>query len=98
MQIYDLATGKLCLKLADPHNLNRYIRNIATFNSSDDLVLNDGCLWDVRAAKLLHKFDKFNEYVSGVFHPSGLEIVINSEIVSFAPVTIYFFNLRFCGI
>jgi len=78
--IYDLSTGKLHLKLADPHNLNRYMRNIATFNSTDDLVLNDGCLWDVRAAKLLHKFDKFNEYVSGVFHPSGLEIVINSEI------------------
>ena len=68
---------------------------MATFNYTDDLVLNDGCLWDVRAAKLLHKFDKFNDYVSGVFHPSGLEIIINSEIVSFDSVFKYSFAFHF---
>eukprot|EP00795_Rhopilema_esculentum_P002363 gene2364-18003_t len=78
--IYDLTTGRLISTLADPRNINRYHKNIATFNNTDDLVLNDGCLWDVRSSKLLHKFDKFNDYVSGVFHPSGLEIIINSEI------------------
>ena len=71
------------MTLSDTKNSNNYLKNIATFNSTDELVLNDGVLWDVRDAKVIHKFDKFNNYVSGVFHPSDLEIIINSEIVSF---------------
>lgn len=59
------------------------MKNIATFNKTDELILNDGLLWDIRSANIIHKFDKFNNYVSGVFHPSDLEIIINSEIVSF---------------
>lgn len=81
-QIYDLATGQKITTLSDTKNSNNYLKNIATFNSTDELVLNDGLLWDVRMAKVIHKFDKFNNYVSGVFHPSDLEIIINSEIVS----------------
>lgn len=56
---------------------------MACCSPGDELVLNDGILWDMRSKKLLHKFDKFNDYVSGVFHPSGLEIISNSEVVSF---------------
>lgn len=56
---------------------------MACSSPGDELVLNDGILWDMRSKKLLHKFDKFNDYVSGVFHPSGLEIISNSEVVSF---------------
>lgn len=62
---------------------NNYKRNCATFNPTDDLVLNDGVLWDVRTARAIHKFDKFNMNISGVFHPNGLEVIINTEIVSF---------------
>ena len=71
------------MMLSDTKNSNNYLKNVATFNLTDELVLNDGLLWDVRASKVIHKFDKFNNYVSGVFHPSDLEIIINSEIVSF---------------
>eukprot|EP00794_Sanderia_malayensis_P006284 gene6285-7007_t len=78
--IYDLNSGALTLTLEDVNSKNQYHKNFATFNATDDLVLNDGCLWDVRARKMVHKFDKFNDFVSGVFHPSGLEIIINSEI------------------
>ncbi|CAB3993233.1 DDB1- and CUL4-associated factor 1 isoform X1, partial [Paramuricea clavata] len=78
--IYDLATGQKITTLSDTKNSNNYLKNIATFNLTDELVLNDGLLWDVRASKVIHKFDKFNNYVSGVFHPSDLEIIINSEI------------------
>ena len=56
---------------------------MACCSPGDELVLSDGILWDMRSKKLLHKFDKFNDYVSGVFHPSGLEIISNSEVVSF---------------
>jgi len=78
--IYDTATGHRILTLNDPNSSNNYSKNLATFNPTDDLVLNDGVLWDVKGNRVIHKFDKFNDFVSGVFHPSGLEIIINSEI------------------
>lgn len=40
----------------------------------------DGVLWDVRDGKEIHKFDKLNQGLSGVFHPNGLEIVSNTEV------------------
>lgn len=56
--------------------------------STDDVMvlnllfaaLNDGVLWDVTSGKAIHKFDKFNPNISGVFHPAGLEVIINSEV------------------
>uniref|UniRef100_A0A087YIR1 DDB1- and CUL4-associated factor 1 n=1 Tax=Poecilia formosa TaxID=48698 RepID=A0A087YIR1_POEFO len=81
--IYDIQTGQEVLTLNDPALANNYKRNCATFNPTDDLVLNDGVLWDVRASRAIHKFDKFNMNLSGVFHPNGLEVIINTEIVSF---------------
>uniref|UniRef100_A0A8C9XIT6 DDB1- and CUL4-associated factor 1 n=1 Tax=Sander lucioperca TaxID=283035 RepID=A0A8C9XIT6_SANLU len=78
--IYDIQTGQKILTLNDPALANNYKRNCATFNPTDDLVLNDGVLWDVRASQAIHKFDKFNMNISGVFHPNGLEVIINTEI------------------
>ncbi|KAK7916337.1 hypothetical protein WMY93_012098 [Mugilogobius chulae] len=78
--IYDIQTGQKITSLNDPALANNYKRNCATFNPSDDLVLNDGVLWDVRATRAIHKFDKFNTNISGVFHPSALEVIINTEI------------------
>ncbi|XP_072307893.1 DDB1- and CUL4-associated factor 1-like isoform X1 [Eucyclogobius newberryi] len=78
--IYDIQTGQKITTLQDPALSNNYKRNCATFNPSDDLVLNDGVLWDVRATRAVHKFDKFNTNISGVFHPSALEVIINTEI------------------
>jgi HIV-1 Vpr-binding protein len=81
-QIYDIQTGQKTLTLNYPDLANNYKRNCATFNPTDDLVLNDGVLWDVRSARAIHKFDKFNMNISGVFHPNGLEVIVNTEIVS----------------
>ncbi|XP_041836899.1 DDB1- and CUL4-associated factor 1-like isoform X2 [Melanotaenia boesemani] len=78
--IYDIQTGQKTLTLNDTALANNYKRNCATFNPTDDLVLNDGVLWDVRASQAIHKFDKFNMNISGVFHPNGLEVIINTEI------------------
>jgi hypothetical protein len=61
-----------------PKMSNYYTKNRATFSPDDDLVLSDGVLWDVRSNKAIHKFDKLNQVLSGVFHPSGLEVSINS--------------------
>ncbi|ELV10404.1 Protein VPRBP [Tupaia chinensis] len=79
-RIYDIQTGNKLLTLFNPDLANNYKRNCATFNPTDDLVLNDGVLWDVRSAQAIHKFDKFNMNISGVFHPNGLEVIINTEI------------------
>ncbi|XP_038127293.1 DDB1- and CUL4-associated factor 1-like [Cyprinodon tularosa] len=79
-RIYDIQTGQVTLTLNNPDLANNYKRNCATFNPTDDLVLNDGVLWDVRTAQAIHKFDKFNMNISGVFHPNGQEVIINTEI------------------
>ena len=47
--IYDVNTEKKILELK-PANSNTYERNRATFDPSDDLVLNDGVLFDTRYA------------------------------------------------
>ncbi|KAL1471611.1 hypothetical protein MTO96_039852, partial [Rhipicephalus appendiculatus] len=78
--IYDATTGALLSTLRDADLSNHYTRNRATFNPTDELVLSDGVLWDVRAVSPLHKFDKFNPHVNGVFHPNGLEVISNSEV------------------
>uniref|UniRef100_A0A673ZMZ1 DDB1- and CUL4-associated factor 1 n=1 Tax=Salmo trutta TaxID=8032 RepID=A0A673ZMZ1_SALTR len=78
--IYDIQTGQKTLTLNYPDLANNYKRNCATFNPTDDLVLNDGVLWDVRSTRAIHKFDKFNMNISGVFHPNGLEVIVNTEI------------------
>uniref|UniRef100_T1J9J0 DDB1- and CUL4-associated factor 1 n=1 Tax=Strigamia maritima TaxID=126957 RepID=T1J9J0_STRMM len=78
--IYDLTTGQRSLVLRDPDKSNNYTKNRATFSPTDELVLSDGVLWDVLSQTAVHKFDKFNPHINGVFHPSGLEIIANSEI------------------
>ncbi|CAN9512112.1 unnamed protein product [Ophioblennius macclurei] len=78
--IYDIHTGQKTLTLNDQSLGNNYKRNRATFGPSDDLVLNDGVLWDLRTSQAVHKFDKFNTNISGVFHPNSLEVIINTEI------------------
>uniref|UniRef100_A0A3Q2Q8K8 DDB1- and CUL4-associated factor 1 n=1 Tax=Fundulus heteroclitus TaxID=8078 RepID=A0A3Q2Q8K8_FUNHE len=78
--IYDIQTGQKVLTLNDPALANKYKRNCATFSPTDVLVLNDGVLWDVRLSRAIHKFDKFNMNLSGVFHPNSLEVIINTEI------------------
>lgn len=78
--LYDLNENKLVQSFECVDLANRYSKNKATFNYTDQLILNDGILWDVRSPTPLHKFDKFNEYISGVFHPNNSEIIANSEI------------------
>lgn len=70
LQIYDIATGKLLTTLT-PSISNQYTKNRATFSMNDELVLSDGILWDVNSGKEIHKFDKLNQTLNGVFHPNG---------------------------
>jgi len=58
-----------------PRYSNEYKRNKAAFDATNELVLSDGVLWDANAGKEIYKFDKMNEFVSGIFHPNGLEVL-----------------------
>jgi len=40
------------MTLYDENKANNYIRNQATFNCTDDLILSDGVLWDVMSGKV----------------------------------------------
>lgn len=80
--MYDVQTGRRTLTLFQESLAGRYRRNRATFSPSDQLLLNDGVLWDVRSSRAVHRFDQFNGSVSGQFHPNGLEVVANTEVVS----------------
>ena len=79
--IWDLNTSQRVRTLT-PTNGNTYTRNKATFDPSDDLILSDGVLWDQRVSRQIHKCDKLNQTLSGVFHPNGLEIISNTEVRS----------------
>lgn len=77
--IYDVETSKSVTKF-EPRIGNQYIKNRATFSPTDQLVLSDGVLFDVTSGKEIHKFDKLNQSINGVFHPNGLEIISNTEV------------------
>ncbi|XP_014100359.2 protein mahjong isoform X2 [Bactrocera oleae] len=77
--IYDINTGNKISNFR-PTLSNQYVKNRATFCPTDELILSDGVLWDVRSGKEIHKFDKLNQCLSGVFHPNGLEIISNTEV------------------
>jgi HIV-1 Vpr-binding protein len=77
--IYDINTGQRISQLV-PTIYNQYTKNRATFCPSDELILSDGVLWDVKSGREIHKFDKLNQTLSGVFHPNGLEVVSNTEV------------------
>ena len=77
--IYDISTGQKIRELK-PLISNEYAKNRATFDPSDELVLNDGVLFDMRMGREIRKLDKLNPNLNGVFHPNGLEIVSNTEV------------------
>lgn len=77
--IYDINTGQ-SIRSLHPTIFNQYNKNRATFCPTDELILSDGVLWDFRSSQQIHKFDKLNNTLSGVFHPNGLEVVSNTEV------------------
>ena len=77
--IWDIERGEV-IRTLKPQISNNYQKNQATFDPSDDLVLNDGVLFDIRMGKEIRKLDKLNQNLNGVFHPNGLEIVSNTEV------------------
>ena len=78
--VYDIEARKKIITL-EPRMSNQYLKNRATFDNVDELILSDGVLWDFKSGKEIHKFDKLNENLNGVFNPRNtFEIISNTEI------------------
>ncbi|XP_066939041.1 DDB1- and CUL4-associated factor 1 isoform X1 [Macrobrachium rosenbergii] len=78
-KLYDLYTSQVVSEFT-PKLSNHYRINRAVLDPTDELILTDGVLFDVRSGKQIHKFDKINPILNGVFHRNGLEIISSSEI------------------
>ncbi|KAF9608499.1 hypothetical protein IFM89_009865 [Coptis chinensis] len=79
--LYDIQTCKLELKLTDTSNaVKGHIPSPIHFNPLDTMLLWNGVLWDRRGSGPVRKFDLFSDYGGGGFHPSGNEVIINSEV------------------
>ncbi|KAM3179601.1 hypothetical protein ACTXT7_000336 [Hymenolepis weldensis] len=83
-KIFDVATSHCITELFSSAKQSEYEANKATFSMDDHLVLNDGVVWDVRSrvtpTSPVHKIDKFQDVISGVFHPNGMEIIVSSAV------------------
>ncbi|KAK9813653.1 hypothetical protein WJX73_001935 [Symbiochloris irregularis] len=59
----------------------RLSKDTVCFNGAGDLLLHGPLLWDWRCPQRVHCFDVFSDTPgSGSFQPSGLEVVLNSEV------------------
>uniref|UniRef100_A0A1J3HNG0 DDB1-and CUL4-associated factor-like protein 1 n=1 Tax=Noccaea caerulescens TaxID=107243 RepID=A0A1J3HNG0_NOCCA len=79
--LYDVQTCKSILKLTDTVTSSRSNPySLVHFSPCDNLILWNGVLWDIRKQEHINRFDQFTDYGGGGYHPSGNEIIINSEV------------------
>ncbi|CAD5117441.1 DgyrCDS6209 [Dimorphilus gyrociliatus] len=79
--IYDINTSKKILKIYHADSLNSfYTRSAPSFSPDDKMILFEGMLFDTRAGKIIHKFDKLSKNSYGVCNPNNVELILNSEI------------------
>ncbi|XP_070558186.1 DDB1- and CUL4-associated factor 1-like [Ptychodera flava] len=83
--VYDTTTFQEVVKLYDHHISTFCYTNYAFFDPTDSMILADGILWDVRSAKLIHRFEQLSSLqefcpLPGFFHPTGREIISQGEI------------------
>ena len=76
--LYDTVAERNLLILPYKDKGCGYTCNRATFSPQDDQILSDGILWDLRSGKHIHRFDKLNSKISGIFNPYSPEVMINS--------------------
>eukprot|EP00736_Rhodelphis_marinus_P003016 Rmarinus@m.1685 len=73
--VVNTETGSVCNSL----ELQTHVSS-SCWSALDDMVLTDGVLWDPRRPCVVHKFDKLHSTESGCFDPSGLDVIVNSEV------------------
>ena len=79
--LYDLDTGSIVNTFTDKKLSSRYKWHRACFApGTDNMILHDGLLWDVRSQKIIHKLDKLSECGMGTFRPDGTQVVVDSAV------------------
>jgi len=82
--LFSVQTGQVLANLKDEGGVKpqspRFTMSGPCFSPFDDFILSDGVLWDPRYSRAIHKFDRLTNYGSGIFHPSGRDVIINSEV------------------
>mmetsp|Transcript_28609 Transcript_28609/g.46142 ORF Transcript_28609/g.46142 Transcript_28609/m.46142 type:complete len:1478 (+) Transcript_28609:539-4972(+) len=79
--VYDLLSSREKCKLTDSKLSSRYWWHRACFSpDGNTTILHDGLLWDTRAPKVVHKFDKLSECGRATFKPDGTQVVIDSAV------------------
>ncbi|PKA64774.1 DDB1- and CUL4-associated factor like 1 [Apostasia shenzhenica] len=83
--LYDIQTCNVELRLPDtlsnPAGVVRgHTQSLIHFSPLDTMLLWNGVLWDRRSAVPIHRFDQLSDYGGGGFHPSGNEVILNSEV------------------
>ncbi|VVB10889.1 unnamed protein product [Arabis nemorensis] len=79
--IYDVQTCTSKIKITDTVTSSRSNPySLVHFSPCDNLILWNGVLWDTRKQGHAGRFDQFTDYGGGGYHPSGNEVIINSEV------------------
>ncbi|KAG5495149.1 hypothetical protein JKF63_02203 [Porcisia hertigi] len=80
-RVHDLVTGVELRTLSDPIWTGENTANVALFNCTSELVLNDAILWDLRMPeKPIFRFDRITESFASVFHPKFPLVIIDEKV------------------
>ncbi|CAJ1992170.1 hypothetical protein conserved [Leishmania donovani] len=80
-RVHDLVTGVELRTLSDPIWTGENMANVALFDCTSQLVLNDAILWDLRAPeKPMFRFDRITESFASVFHPKLPLVIIDEKV------------------
>ncbi|KAG5469459.1 hypothetical protein LSCM1_02680 [Leishmania martiniquensis] len=80
-RVHDLVTGVELRTLSDPIWTGENMSNVALFDCTSQLVLNDAILWDLRMPeKPIFRFDRITESFASVFHPKLPLVIIDEKV------------------
>ncbi|KAG5469101.1 hypothetical protein LSCM4_02498 [Leishmania orientalis] len=80
-RVHDLVTGVELHTLSDPIWTGENMANVALFDCTSQLVLNDAILWDLRMPeKPIFRFDRITESFASVFHPKLPLVIIDEKV------------------
>eukprot|EP00742_Colponemidia_sp_Colp-10_P014775 GILJ01016824.1.p1 GENE.GILJ01016824.1~~GILJ01016824.1.p1 ORF type:complete len:1297 (+),score=198.38 GILJ01016824.1:343-3891(+) len=81
IQVLDTCTGGQLDLLTGMEGAAGNHLNVGVFDPTGTLVLNHGTLFDLRQPKRpVFRFDCMSEHFSGIFHPNGLQTVVDGNL------------------
>ncbi|CAD2215656.1 hypothetical protein ADEAN_000311100 [Angomonas deanei] len=79
--LVDLESQQLLRTFSDQIWSTENYDNVAIFNFTSNLILNDGILWDVRTnEKPVFRFDRITQSLASTFHPNNNLVIIDEMV------------------